>query len=188
MPYQGKETFSSTMKVNCSVEKCSIAEVADFIASHYLQKRPAIVLLCLRMLLFGKPVGCVVYSAPPRECDRRFGCKTWELARLFLLDEMPHNSETWLIAQSIRWVKRHFPDIGALVSYADPAAGHTGTIYRASNWKHDGMTDAGRKTPRCDYVDAATGKKYGRRGNVPQGADLRRIPRQSKHRFVYLLK
>ena len=74
-----------------------------------------------------------------------------------------------------------------LLSYADPSAGHAGTIYKAANWKQDGRTDDERKSPRCDYYDARTGKKYGRRGNMPADAVIERRPRVSKWRFVYPL-
>jgi len=158
-----------------------------FIDRHYLRKRPAIVLLCLKMLVRGTPVGMVIYSAPPPETEKRYGGTTWELSRLYLLDEIPRNAETWLIGQSVRFIKRHHRTVRFLVSYADPAAGHTGTIYRAANWKADGMTDDERKTPRCDYYDERTGQKYGRCGNLPLGASVVRKPRISKHRYVLQL-
>ena len=102
-----------------------------------------------------------------------------------MLDHIPCNAETWLISQSIRYIKKHHADVQHLVSYADPSAGHSGTIYKAANWRQDGRTDDDRKTPRCDYVDANTGKKYGRAGNVPATADVVRVPRISKYRFHY---
>ena len=74
-----------------------------------------------------------------------------------------------------------------LVSYADPSVGHSGTIYRAANWVQDGRTDQERKTPRFDYADAITGKKYSRKGHVPNGIEIKRIPRVSKNRFIYQL-
>jgi hypothetical protein len=175
--------FNSDWRRVARVEKCSVTEVDAFIQSHYLRKRPAIVLLVLRMLVRDVPVGMIVYSAPPRESSKRYGGETWELARLYLIDEIPRNAETWLIGQSVRWIKRHSKHVKHLVSYADPSQGHSGCIYKASNWLDDGRTDSDRKTPRFDYVDARTGKKYGRRGNVPADAVLARQPRVSKHRF-----
>lgn len=179
--------FDSEWRAACTVHPCSVTEVDDFVKAHYLHKRPAIVLLCLMMMRGPFAVGCVIYSAPPREADVRYGGKTWELARLYLLDEVPKNAETWLIAQSVKWIKRHRPEVAHLVSYADPSAGHKGTIYRAANWRDDGRTDEGRKTPRCDYYDERTGKKYGRRGNMPSDAVVVRKPRVSKHRFALAL-
>ena len=175
--------FNAEWRKLCSVRECSVTAVESFVQAHYLRKRPAIVLLCLVMLHGSRPVGTVIYSAPPREADKRYGGKTWELARLYLLDEITCNAETWLIAQSVKWIKRHRREVQCLVSYADPSAGHSGTIYKASNWLRDGRTDDERKSPRCDYYDARTGKKYGRRGNMPADAVIERRPRVSKHRF-----
>jgi hypothetical protein len=177
--------FDSAWRARCRVKVCSIAAVESFIQAHYLRKRPAIVLLCLMMLDGQRPVGCVIYSAPPREADKRYGGKTWELARLYLLDEVPKNAETWLIGRSVRHIARNHRDVCYLLSYADPSAGHAGTIYKAANWTADGRSDEERKTARCDYYDARTGKKYGRRGNMPTDAVIERRPRVSKHRFVY---
>ena len=179
--------FDSEWRQRSTVRRCSITEADPFIQAHYLRKRPAIVLLCLMMDHDDRPVGCVVYSSPPRELDKRYGGVTWELSRLYILDEIPKNAETWLIGQSVRYIRRHRPEVQYLVSYADPSAGHQGTIYRAANWATDGRTDEGRKTPRADYVDARTGKKYGRRGNMPADAIVTRVPRVSKRRFVLAL-
>jgi hypothetical protein len=179
--------FNSDWRKSCYVRKCSIVDVDEFIKSHYLMKRPAIVMLCLVAERNGKPIGCIVYSLPPREADKRYGGKTWELARLYLLDEIPRNAETWLIGQSVRYIKRHHKDVKHLLSYADPSVGHSGTIYKAANWRLDGKTDSERKSPRCDYCDERTGKKYGRRGNMPDDAVVVRIQRVSKWRFTLAL-
>lgn len=180
--------FDSEWRKVCRVQPVSVTAVDGFIQAHYLHKRPAIVLLALAMLRDTRPIGCVIYSAPPREADVRYGGKTWELARLYLLDGVPQNAETWLIAQSVKWIRQHRPEVFNLVSYADPSAGHKGTIYRAANWREDGRTDDERKTPRCDYYDARTGQKYGRRGNMPADAVVERRPRVSKHRFALAIR
>lgn len=180
--------FDASWRKACSVRACSITEVDTFIQAHYLKKRPAIVLLCLVVERDRLPIGCIVYSAPPREADKRYGGKVWELARVYLLDSIPRNAESWLIGQSVRYIKRFHKEVQYLLSYADPSAGHAGTIYKAANWQQDGRTDAERKSPRCDYYDDRTGKKYGRRGNMPKDAVVVRKPRISKWRFVLALK
>lgn len=131
-------------------------------------------------------VGMVIYADAPKETSKRYGGYTWELARLWISDMIPRNAETWLIGKSVKHVKRKYPDVKFLVSYADPSAGHAGTIYKAANWKFDGMTDEGRKTPRADYVDEK-GKKYSRKSHVPEGTRVTRQYRVSKHRFYYPL-
>jgi hypothetical protein len=179
--------FDALWRARSEFRKSSVSEVDAFIKAHYLRKRPAIVHLCLTLFVSGSPVGAIIYAAPPKQIETRYGGKTWELARLYLLDEIPRNAETFVIGYSVRYIKRHYRDVRFLVSYADPSAGHAGTIYRAANWLSDGMTDEGRKSPRCDYMDTRTGKKYGRRGNVPADALVARVPRVSKFRFYYPL-
>ncbi|MGC1687459.1 MAG: hypothetical protein WA734_17670 [Candidatus Acidiferrales bacterium] len=110
----------------------------------------------------------------------------WELARLYVMDTEPFNSETWFMSRAIKFIKANHPQVEALVSYADPSAGHSGTIYRAANWEVDGRTDQERKTPRFDY--RVEGKTYSRRSHVPDGAKIVRIPRVSKFRYLYRLK
>ena len=81
------------------------------------------------------------------------------LARLWLHDDLPHNSETCTIAKALkkvqrRWLEVHpprFPDepyhIRKIISYADTHF-HTGTIYRAANFRLSGetVTQARHKT------------------------------------------
>lgn len=181
------EKFDSGWRAAVVVRPCPLVEVNPFIQAHYLRKRPAIVVLSMRLEVRGLPVGAIIFAMPPREADKRYGGKTWELARLFIEDFVPHNAETFLIARAVRHIKQHHKEIRFLLSYADPSAGHHGGIYIAGNWTKDGKTDDERKTPRNDYVDARTGKKYGRKGNMPSDAIVTRKPRVSKHRFVYHL-
>ncbi len=130
------------------------------------------------------PVGVIVFALPPRETCKRYGVSVcWELARLFIEDSEPKNTETWFVSRAIRWVKVTRSEVECLVSYADPSVGHSGVIYRAGNWIADGRTDQERKSPRCDYE--ADGKRYSRRGHIPEGLVITRVPRVSKFRFVY---
>jgi hypothetical protein len=180
--------FNSEWRKACSVTPARISDVDRFIQAHYLKKRPAVVLLSLQMLCNGIPMGCIVFSAPPREVDKRYGGTTWELARLYLLDEVPRNAESWLVSKAVKYIKKHHKQVAYLVSYADPSVGHKGVVYRAANWRSDGRTDDERKSPRCDYVDLRTGKKYGRKGNMPKDAIVGRMPRVSKFRFFIALR
>lgn len=160
--------------------------VDHLVKKHYLHRWPGVCTAVLALVDNGTPVGVVVFALPPRETMKRYGVsECWELARLFIEDSEPKNTETWFMSRAIRWIQKVRPTIGALVSYADPSANHAGTIYRAGNWISDGRTDQERKTPRFDY--GVNGKIYSRRSHVPEGATIQRVPRVSKHRFVYYL-
>ena len=180
--------FDASWRATCTVEKVGRSEVGTMIQRHYLGKWPGVCVLLLALKRHGVPIGVVVFALPPRETMKRYGGLTWELARLWVDDTAPNNTETYLIGRACRYVRRHHSEVVALVSYADPSAGHSGVIYRASNWVYDGRTDQERKTPRFDYSDANTGKRYSRRSHVPEGANIAKIPRVSKHRFVMHLK
>jgi hypothetical protein len=88
-----------------------------------------------------------------------------ELRRLACIDDTPKNTESYFIGKTLRWLKKNTP-IKVVVSYADTFHGHAGTIYKASNFKHVGMTSPGKvildsdgrtfhdKAIRTTYVNA----------------------------------
>lgn len=178
--------FDRIWRQTCEVLPVARYQVAEMIKEHYIGKWPGVCVLILG-LKREKFLGVIVFALPPRETSKRYGGETWELARLWLDDSVPKNAETWLIGKAVRYIRRNCPTVKVLVSYADPSAGHTGTIYKAANWSSDGRTDQERKTPRFDYADAFIGKRYSRRSHVPEGTEVKRLPRVSKHRFVYRL-
>tara|TARA_Y100001937_G_scaffold33780_1_gene48141 strand:+ start:153 stop:791 length:639 start_codon:yes stop_codon:yes gene_type:complete len=57
-----------------------------------------------------------------------------ELRRLCCENETPKNAESYFIAKTIKDLKKNWCG-KILVSYADKQYGHTGVIYKASNWK-----------------------------------------------------
>ncbi len=148
---------------------------------HYLRKWPAVTPHVFCLLHDGRPVGVICFSFPPKQANVRYGCEVLELSRLWVSDEMPTNTESWFISQSVGQLRSLDRKVGGIVTYADPSVGHAGAIYRASNFIPDGRTDQERKTPRFDYE--ANGVVYSRRAHVPAGAEVRRVPRVSKHRF-----
>lgn len=170
-----------------SVGPASRSEADPLVRSHYLKRWPGVVVLTLGMWRGPFIVGTIVFALPPRETMKRYGVKVcWELARLYILDSEPFNSETWFMSRAIKFIRINHPQVEALVSYADPSVGHSGTIYKAANWQQDGRTDQERKTPRFDY--GVAGKVYSRRSHVPTGAEMVRVPRVSKFRYVYRLE
>lgn len=66
-----------------------------------------------------------------------------ELRRLCCIDRTPKNTESYFIGQTIRWLKKN-SEYKVIISYADTFHNHSGVIYKASNFKHEGMTSPGR--------------------------------------------
>ena len=187
LPPSDKPVFDAAWRATCEVVPMTRDEADPMIRRHYLGKWPGVCVLTLGLRRSGLTLGIIVFALPPRETMQRYCGMTWELARLWVDDSVPKNAESYLIGRAVRYIKRHRPEVVALVSYADPSVGHCGTIYKAANWIGDGRTDQDRKTPRFDYADAATGRRYSRRGHVPDGVTIKRVPRVSKHRFFYKL-
>lgn len=178
--------FDGSWAARCHVAPMTRREAGPMIRRHYLKKWPGTVVAIAGLFCDGWPRGCITFSLPPRETAKRYGGLTWELSRMWVDDGLPRNTETWFLSRAIRFVKRSRPDVVAIVSYADPSAGHVGYVYRAANFAGDGMSDEGRTTPRCDYRDAS-GKVYSRASHVPDDVAVERVPRVSKHRYVLTL-
>lgn len=118
--------------------------------------------------------------------------KCIELRRLCCIDDTPKNAESFFIGRTLRWLKKN-TDIELIVSYADPMYGHEGTIYKASNFKHAGLTASG-------IVIMLDGKKYHDRTlrmNKPYAQEVRRrhelgetqvVQTPPKHVYTYRLR
>ena len=126
----------------------------------------------------------LVVGANPEDC--------LVLTRLWLNDELPKNSESRVLAVVVRSLRRQ-TQVKFLVSYADPAQGHLGTIYQATGWVYAGPSEA---TPLYDLGDGKTrhsrslSHAYGThsvRHFRDHGVPVKLVPQQSKHRYVYFL-
>ena len=69
--------------------------------------------------------------------------KCLELRRLVCIDDTPKNTESYFIGQSFKLLKRD-TDMEVIVSFADQHHGHTGVIYKATNFDYLGETGKGR--------------------------------------------
>jgi len=178
------DVFGGELAARCTVRECRTRDVMPLIRRHYLGVRPAVTLATFALVYANEIVGAAVFAAPPRETPKRYEANVWELARLFVDDAMPKNTETWFVSRCLRFVAAR--DVELVVSYADPSAGHHGGIYRAGNWIADGKTDDERKTPRFDYIDK-DGRTVHRAGHLNGREIAGRRARVSKYRFVYPL-
>ena len=106
------------------------------------------------------------------------------LSRFVIIDNMPTNSASFLLGQSIKKITS-LNKYSCLVTYADMGEGHKGTIYRATNWKYDGTTMGKPK-----FLDSK-GKlvslfatKYRKKQEMNNYSEQ---PRTKKHIFFYPL-
>ena len=95
-------------------------------------------------LLEGRLLGILTLGAGPYNAHslvdgaKPHDCLT--LTRLWLSDELPCNSESRVLGLVLGFLKRH-TQVKFLITYADPSAGHVGTIYQATNWLYTGLSE-----------------------------------------------
>ncbi len=56
-----------------------------------------------------------------------------EFDRMWLSDELPKYSESQTISLLLKYLKKHYPKIKFVITYADGSAGNKGIIYQATN-------------------------------------------------------
>lgn len=61
-----------------------------------------------------------------------------ELNRMWLSDEAPHGSESRAISYTIKYLKRAWPKVKWLQSFADERCGRLGVVYQAANFLYLG--------------------------------------------------
>jgi len=143
-----------------TIQTCPLKDIRNFVETHHYSHNVNGVKIsyCFKIIYQDRLVGGVIFGQLSTTAWKKFAnseSKVLELRRLVLLDEAEYNSESYVIGWTIRWLKKNAPSIEILVSYADPLYGHSGTIYKATNWTHIGMTPADK-----GFKDQDTGKVY----------------------------
>ena len=129
---------------------------------------------------------CIFTGLPvPEIAKGAFGLQRNEQQGLFELSRLcihpdtqstEYNITSWFVSRTIRQLRKD-TEVKAIISYAD-SDHHTGTIYRACNFKYAGLTD-----PKKDFY-FADGTKHSR-GKV-KGAEGEWKDRSRKHRYVMI--
>lgn len=143
-----------------SVVACDRKEIKCFIEKHHYSKSINGVKssFCFKVLFNSEIVGAVLFGQLSTTAWKKFSNseeEVLELRRLVLLDEAGKNCESRVISQCLKHIKKTDRTIKCIVSYADPNYGHTGVIYKASNFKFVGMSGKDK-----GFIDKETGKLY----------------------------
>ena len=132
------------------VIKCERKEIVNFIENwHYSKNVNGLTIdYCFKLLdTNNKMIGAIIYGKiAMANVWKKYAKKESdliELKRLCCIDNTPKNTESFFIGNTLRWLKKN-TDIKNVISYADMTYNHEGTIYKASNFKHEGMTLKGR--------------------------------------------
>ena len=158
---------------------------------HYLHRR-ASAMHCFGLFDGEEMIGCVIYGKPASPslcvgvCGKEESDKVIELTRLWIKDNTPKNTESFLIGRSLRLLPKQ-KDI--IVSYAEIDAGHVGTVYQATNWIYTGKSDRHVEW-RLDGLSGSHSRHlFDEHGGVNGakeffGERLHRHERPRKHRYV----
>jgi hypothetical protein len=85
----------------------------------------------------GKITGVIQFGIPTGRNCSTYGKNVLELKRMVICETMPKNTASWFIAKCLKDIKLN-TDYTDILSYADPQYGHSGTVYKASNFKYLG--------------------------------------------------
>lgn len=109
------------------------------------------------------------------------------LSRLAIDPEVPRNGASFLLGRCIRYIQAT-GDYDCLITHADTREGHTGQIYRATNWEYMGLTPA---RPRWENDSGkVASRKQGRRWRTPEEMNAlgyRLVGNVVKHKFRIIL-
>lgn len=64
----------------------------------------------------------------------------YEIGRMCMTEEMPRNSESQMISQLIKWIKKNEPNIKVLFTWADGIMGKAGYVYQACSFLYGGYS------------------------------------------------
>ena len=64
-----------------------------------------------------------------------------EIGRMCMCDDMPKNSETQMLSQLVKWIKKNLPEIKVLFTWADGMLGKVGYVYQAANFIYAGYSE-----------------------------------------------
>ena len=166
------------------------------ISNHYLHSFPGGTKLSFGVYLDARLLGALTFGVGPY-----LGYKLVKdaspddvvtLTRLWLSDDLPRNSESRVLGFVLRSLRKE-TSLKFVLAYSDPAAGHLGTIYQATNWLYTGLSSA---TPLYDIGDGIPHHSrslahqlgsHSIRYLTSQGIMVKTVPQMAKHRYIHFL-
>jgi len=131
-------------KAEFTVETVPLAMGRSLVAAHHYAGGSSNTAVYRHGLFrLGEPLEClgVALWLPPTQPAAASVSTDWRgvlsLTRLVIVPDMPTNSASYLLGRSIALIRGE-GRFHTLVTYADEGQGHTGAIYRATNWDYIG--------------------------------------------------
>ena len=178
----GGATPTSTLQLQLKLVPAALA-LKLYDKWHYLHATPFIGSIHFGIWFDGEWMGAISYG-PPNATEftpywnRLTQNGWWEIKRMALSPFCPKNSESRSIAISINLLRK-MERCKGIVTYADTAQGHEGTIYKATGFLYLGLTD--------EKQDFCINGVIQQRGTT-KDKEGKWIPRSRKHAFIKLLE
>ena len=113
---------------------------------HYSRRMPKSKLVRFGVWEYGKFKGAIIYGLGANPKSGAFlGISNFEYPELVRVALDNHdNAVSKIVSFTLKKMKKDFPNIKAIVSYADPEKNHKGGIYQAMNWTYIGKTSSSK--------------------------------------------
>ena len=136
------------MRYRFDIKEISKSEALEMIQKyHYSNTLPKLNKYFVGFFLEGKLAGVVTlgWGTRPRHTIQRIFPSLdtqdyLEIGRMCMTEDMPRNSESQMLSQLVRWIKRNIPELKVLFTWADGMVGKVGYVYQASNFIYAGYS------------------------------------------------
>lgn len=133
----------------------------------------------------------IAWWLPPTKVAAQSVHSDWKrvvaLTRLVIEPDVPKNAATFLLAHSVRLLRKE-GRWAALVTYADEAMHHTGGIYKASNWTYVGKTGPYPRWVDSDGRQRSPKATKNRTKAQMEALGYKKVGSFHKHKFVMILE
>lgn len=119
-------------------------ESEQFILKHHYLKTTRSLLTKELFKLYdgGLLIGVAIFGLPcSANVTKCYGRNTLELRRFATVDGREKNINSWFLGACLKHLRK-YTKWKHIVSYADPNYGHTGIIYKATNWLYFGLENS----------------------------------------------
>lgn len=148
-PLQFQKTDSELKSPSLWLEEISLECAAEFVLHHHYSKvmpKQTKLVLGLHKGKEGPLVGVITFGwgVRPQDTIRRLfpslKAKDYlEIGKMCVHDSEPKNTESRLLALSMKWVKKNRPEIKLIFTWADALWGKPGYVYQAANFYYGGF-------------------------------------------------
>lgn len=129
-------SFDNFMEVHHKGKELSAESMGIIKNFHYSKSaRTQLQVHVFELLVSGQVKGVAIFGLPLSRHEKN---GVLELRRFCLVPDMPKNTSSYFLSKCLKWLRKNDPTIHKVITFADPAQGHVGTIYKATNFSFVG--------------------------------------------------